>query len=202
MSSDREWTAKCPIHMARLASIDRVCATLLESRVLKITAILASVVVGLAFAGIDSALAQETPKASGLPLPRFVSLRSEEVNLRTGPGVQYPVDWVYKRRNMPVEVLAEFGTWRKVRDIQGTQGWVHQSLLSSNRWVTITGQARTLRRRADSNSPAVARIEPGAHAQIAECPEDNGWCRVTAGGYEGWLRRVEVWGVYPRELIK
>ena len=130
--------------MARLASIDRVCATLLESRVLKITAILASVVVGLAFAGIDSALAQETPKASGLPLPRFVSLRSEEVNLRTGPGVQYPVDWVYKRRNMPVEVLAEFGTWRKVRDIQGTQGWVHQSLLSSNRWVTITGQARTV----------------------------------------------------------
>lgn len=122
--------------------------------------------------------------------------------MRTGPGVQYPVDWVYKRRNMPVEVLAEFGTWRKIRDIQGTQGWVHQSLLSSNRWVTVTGQARTLRRRADASSPAVARLEPGVNAQIVECPEDNGWCRMTSGGYEGWLRRVEVWGVYPRENIK
>jgi SH3-like domain-containing protein len=174
--------------------------------VLKVAAITVSILLGLAFAmavsRVDVASAQETPKASGLPLPRFVSLRSEEVNMRTGPGVQYPVDWVYKRRNMPVEVLAEFGTWRKVRDIQGTQGWVHQSLLSSNRWVTITGQARTLRRRADSSSPAVARIEPGAHAQVVECPEENGWCRMTAGGYEGWLRRVEVWGVYPRENIK
>ena len=162
-----------------------------------------SLVIGLAIvAGAEPVSAQETPKASGLPLPRFVSLRSEEVNMRTGPGVQYSVDWVYKRRNLPVEVLAEFGTWRKVRDIQGTQGWVHQSLLSSNRWVTVTGQARTLRRRADANSPAVARVEPGANAQVLECPEDNGWCRMNAGGYEGWLRRVEVWGVYPRENIK
>src|SRR5690606_25372001 len=108
----------------------------------------------------------EGPKASGLPLPRFVSFRAEEVNLRTGPGVQYPVDWVYRRRNLPVEVIAEFGTWRKVRDIQGTQGWVHQSLLSSNRFVAITGQTRTLRRRADAQSPAVARVEPGVIAQV------------------------------------
>src|SRR3990167_9515481 len=83
------------------------------------------------------ALAQEASQAplqaSGLPLPRFVSLRAEEVNMRAGPGVRYPVDWVYKRKNMPVEVIAEFGTWRKVRDIQGTQGWIHQSMLSSNR---------------------------------------------------------------------
>lgn len=147
-------------------------------------------------------MAQETLKASGLPLPRFVSLRSDEVNMRTGPGVQYPVDWVYKRKYMPVEVLAEFGTWRKVRDIQGTQGWVHQSLLSANRWVTITGQTRTLRRRADAQSPAVARVDPGVNAQVVECVEDNGWCRMNVGGYEGWMRRVEVWGVYPRENVK
>jgi SH3-like domain-containing protein len=141
-------------------------------------------------------------QASGLPLPRFVSLRAEEVNMRTGPGVRYPVDWVYKRRNMPVEVIAEFGTWRKVRDIQGTQGWIHQSMLSNNRWVTITGQTRTLRRKADSQAPAVARVEPGASAQVLECPDESGWCRVTAGGYDGWLRRVEFWGLYPRETVK
>lgn len=122
--------------------------------------------------------------------------------MRTGPGVRYPVDWVYKRKYMPLEVIAEFGTWRKVRDIQGTQGWIHQSMLSNNRWITITGQTRTLRRKPDSQAAAVARIEPGASAQLVECPEDTGWCRVTAGGYEGWLRRVEFWGVYPRETIK
>lgn len=152
------------------------------------------------------ALAQDAPQAplqaSGLPLPRFVSLRAEEVNMRAGPGVRYPVDWVYKRKNMPVEVIAEFGTWRKVRDIQGTQGWIHQSMLSSNRWVTITGQARTLRRKADSQAPAVARVEPGASAQVIECPDESGWCRLSAGGYDGWLRRVEFWGLYPRETVK
>ena len=152
------------------------------------------------------ALAQEASQAplqaSGLPLPRFVSLRAEEVNMRAGPGVRYPVDWVYKRKNMPVEVIAEFGTWRKVRDIQGTQGWIHQSMLSSNRWVTITGPARTLRRKADSQAPAVARVEPGAMAQVLECPDESGWCRLSAGGYDGWLRRVEFWGLYPRETVK
>ena len=108
------------------------------------------------------ALAQEASQAplqaSGLPLPRFVSLRAEEVNMRAGPGVRYPVDWVYKRKNMPVEVIAEFGTWRKVRDIQGTQGWIHQSMLSSNRWVTITGPARTLRRKEIGRASCRERV--------------------------------------------
>ena len=150
--------------------------------------------------------AQDSPQASlqstGLPLPRFVSLRADEVNMRSGPGVRYPVDWVYKRKNMPVEVIAEFGTWRKVRDIQGTQGWIHQSMLSSARWVTVTGQTRTLRRKPDSQSSAVARVEPDVSAQVLECPADSGWCRISAGGYEGWLRRVEFWGLYPREAVK
>ncbi len=156
----------------------------------------------LALAVAASAAAEEGPQATGLPLPRFVSLRADEVNMRTGPGVRYPVDWVYKRKYMPLEVIAEFGTWRKVRDIQGTQGWIHQSMLSNNRWITITGQTRTLRRKPDSQAAAVARIEPGASAQLVECPEDTGWCRVTSSGYEGWLRRVEFWGVYPRETLK
>jgi SH3-like domain-containing protein len=171
--------------------------------VFKKLATLVLAIVGLALADVVAAQQPESPQPTGLPLPRFVSLRSEEVNLRTGPGVRYPVDWVYKRKNMPVEVIAEFGTWRKIRDIQGTQGWVHQSLLSNNRWVTITGQTRTLRRRADSQSPAVARVEPGVSAQILECPEaEGGWCRINAGGQDGWMRRVEFWGLYPREIIK
>ena len=84
-------------------------------------------------------------KGTGLPLPRYVSLRAGEVNLRTGPGVQYPVDWVYLRQNLPMEIIAEYGTWRKVRDWQGTQGWVHQSMVSGLRTLIITGNTRTVR---------------------------------------------------------
>ena len=109
-------------------------------------------------------------KSTGLPLPRFVSLRVGEVNLRTGPGVQYPVDWVYLRQNLPVEIVAEYGTWRKIRDVQGAQGWIHQSMLSGARFVTITGQMRTLRRQADAKSRPVARIEPGAIGELLNCP--------------------------------
>ena len=122
--------------------------------------------------------------------------------MRTGPGVRYPVDWVYKRRNMPVEIIAEFGTWRKVRDVQGTEGWIHQSMLSGNRTLAVTGQTRTLRQHPDSKSLAVARVEPGAVGGIQTCPEGSGWCQLSFGKYNGWLRRVEFWGTYPSERIK
>ena len=89
--------------------------------------------------------AQAQTNGSGLPLPRFVSLRAAEVNMRTGPGVQYPVEWVYRRQALPMEVIAEYGTWRKVRDWQGTQGWVHQSMLGGRRTLIVTGKVRTVR---------------------------------------------------------
>lgn len=140
-------------------------------------------------------------QGSGLPLPRFVSLRASEVNMRIGPGVRYPVDWVYKRQQLPVEVIAEFGTWRKVRDGHGTQGWIHQSMLSSHRSLQITGRTRTLRSDAESQSVAVARVEPGVIGQLLECPESIGWCRVKVGRFEGWLRRAEFWGAHPGEAV-
>lgn len=139
---------------------------------------------------------------SGLPLPRFVSLRASEVNLRTGPGVQYPVEWVYQRQNLPMEIVAEFGTWRKVRDWQGTQGWVHQSMLAGRRNLVVTGAERTLRARSDIKSPAVARIEPGAIGQLLLCAGESNWCRVAFSGYQGWLRRVEFWGIYRDEMVE
>ena len=108
--------------------------------------------IGAVAPGLEAAI-----KGTGLPLPRYVSLRAGEVNLRTGPGVQYPVDWVYLRQNLPMEIIAEYGTWRKVRDWQGTQGWVHQSMVSGLRTLIITGTTRTVRRKADAKSPPVAR---------------------------------------------
>ena len=149
----------------------------------------------------DVATAQTEQAASGLPLPRFVSLRSDKVRMRTGPGVRYPIDWVYKRQNMPMEVVAEFGTWRKVRDFQGTEGWMHQSMLSNKRTLAVTGQTRTLRFNSDSKSPAVARIEPSVTGKITRCRKNAGWCKLSFGKYEGWLRRVEFWGAYPTEKI-
>lgn len=137
---------------------------------------------------------------SGLPLPRFVSFRSDEINMRTGPGIQYPVDWVYSRRGLPVEIIAEFETWRKVRDWEGTQGWVHQSLLSGKRMVIVTGEIRNLRAKPDPASRIVARIEPTVIGELNDCAA--GWCRVVVKGTQGWLRHVDMWGVYKDEAFK
>lgn len=158
----------------------------------------------LFLATVLPALAQTPPRDTAPPsggnLPRFVSLRSDEVNLRTGPGVRYPVEWVLQRRYMPVEVLAEFENWRKIRDWQGTEGWVHQSMLSGRRYAIVQGDLRVIRRQADPNSPAVARLEPGVVAQIVECKDQ--WCRLDANGFKGWLPRSEFWGVYANEAVK
>jgi len=157
----------------------------------------------IAIAAIGAAAAADAAKkGSGLPLPRFVSLRAGEVNLRTGPGVQYPVDWVYQRQNLPVEIIAEYGTWRKVRDWQGTQGWVHQSMVAPKRTFIVTGDIRTIHRKSDPNSPAVARIEPGVIGRLIACPDVSGWCRVEVGGLAGWLRRVEIWGINRDEVMQ
>jgi len=145
------------------------------------------------------ALAAET---SGLPLPRFVSLRSDEVNLRTGPGVRYPVDWIYARRDMPVEVIAEFETWRKIRDWQGTEGWVHQSMLSARRMVVVTSSQRKLRSDPEEKAPAIALLDPNVMGRLLSCPRNRTYCRVEVDNIQGWLKRDEFWGVYSGEYIE
>jgi SH3-like domain-containing protein len=135
-----------------------------------------------------------------LPIPRYVSLRSDEVNIRTGPGVQYPIEWVFTRRSMPVEVVEQFEHWRKIRDIEGTTGWVHQSMLSGKRFAIVTGEVRGLRRKPEQGSGDAARLEPGVIGQILEC--QGQFCRIEAGGMKGWLARSEFWGTYPNETVK
>ena len=147
-------------------------------------------------AAVESATAAD----SGLPVPRFVTLRSDKVNVRAGPGVQYPVEWVFQRKGMPVEVVAEHDNYRKVRDIEGTTGWVHQNLLSSRRGIIVNGATRALRRLPEDGATTVARIEPDVIGQLLECRGQ--WCRAEAGGYRGWLKRSEFWGVYPDEKVE
>jgi SH3-like domain-containing protein len=144
-------------------------------------------------------LAAET---SGLPLPRFVSLRSDEVNLRSGPGVRYPVDWVYSRRDLPVEVIAEFEVWRKIRDWQGAEGWVNQTFLSARRMVVVTGKQRALRAEPDDKAPALAMLDMTVVARLISCPRGKNYCRIEAGNIQGWLKRDEFWGVYAGEYIE
>ena len=159
-------------------------------------------VLALAAVLATTAAAEALAEGSGLPLPRFVSLRADQVNLRTGPGVQYPVEWVYQRRNLPVEIIAEYRTWRKIRDWQSTQGWVHQSMLSGSRSIIVTGKRRSLRSSPDTKSAPVALIESGVVARLNECPTGGAWCRVEAENLNGWLRKVEFWGAYRDEVYK
>lgn len=143
------------------------------------------------------AAAQE---ASGLPLPRFVSVNTERANMRTGPGERYPVEWVLVRKGMPVEVLAEYQHWRKVRNADGTVGWIHKSLLSGNRFVLITGAVRSLRKRPIADSPVVVRAGPGVVARLVSCRRQ--WCDLMIGRQRGWLARAEFWGVYADEELE
>ncbi|MEE8172466.1 MAG: SH3 domain-containing protein [Alphaproteobacteria bacterium] len=135
-----------------------------------------------------------------LPLPRFVSLKAAEVNLRTGPGTRYPIDWVYQRRALPVEIINEFGNWRRVRDSEGTMGWIHRALLSGRRTALVAPPERMFHRAPDADAPAVFRAAPGVLVNIISC--DGAWCHVERGDAKAWTRQGGLWGVYPGELIE
>jgi SH3-like domain-containing protein len=138
---------------------------------------------------------------AGLPIPRFVSLRTNPINMRTGPGVRYPVDWVYQRRHLPVEVVAEFDTWRRIRDPDGTEGWVHQSMITGRRTAVVKGGTQTLRRTNADTAEKVADLEKGVIVNVQRCPAGP-FCRVEVNGLQGWLRRDQIWGVYPDETVE
>jgi SH3-like domain-containing protein len=146
----------------------------------------------------------QTPTLDKTPpsdkVPRFASLRSDEVNLRVGPGENYPIEWVLKRKDMPVEIVERFENWRRVRDWQGDKGWVLDRMIADRRDVIVDGAVRVLYRQPDPRSPIVARAEPGVVARLIAF--QGPWCHIEAGGFEGWVQRGEVWGVYPNETLQ
>jgi SH3-like domain-containing protein len=145
-------------------------------------------------------LAVTAQTATGDKLPRFVSLRSDEVNLRVGPGENYPIEWIYKRKDMPVEIIEEYQNWRKVQDWQGTKGWVLDRMVYGKRAVIVEGGVQALYRLPDRASQIVARAENGVIARLLEF--QGPWCRVEAGGFKGWIERNEVWGVFEDETLQ
>ena len=159
-------------------------------------------------APVSDAIAQSaTTGKTGLPVPRFVSLKSARVNMRIGPGKQFKVVWLYLRKGLPIEIIQEYDNWRKVRDPEGAEGWILHSLLSGKRTTIINpgeiGKEAgivNMYKEASGESELVARIEPGVIAQLMACQEQ--WCRVSADGTEGFLEKKTLWGVYPDELIE
>ena len=150
----------------------------------------------------ELALPAEPQRGSntGLALPRFAALRSDEVNFRTGPGTRYPIEWVYKRRDLPVVIEREFEVWRLVRDQEGVKGWVHQATLVGRRMVVVTGSERTLRREPGQGA-AVALLKPGVIGRLRGCEASARWCEVQVQDHRGWLARDEFWGIYPGEAV-
>jgi len=140
-----------------------------------------------------------TQGLSGLPVPRFVSLKSDKAYLRTGPGDRYPVQWVYVRKGLPVEVVREYGIWRQVRDIGGSVGWMNKQLIGGTRTAVVTGTVRTMFGTPDLQARAVWRIAPGAIVRVVLCSE--AWCRVDRGGKSGYILRAQLWGVGATEAI-
>ena len=136
-----------------------------------------------------------------LPLPRFASLRSDKVYMRAGPGLRYPIRWVYRRENLPMEIIQEFDSWRKIRDYDGEEGWVHQSLLSGLRTVMVRGEDGPLpvREKPEENARMVVRLEPTVIAKAEKCQPD--WCRIEVGGYKGWIEKKVLWGIYDDEEL-
>lgn len=136
---------------------------------------------------------------STLPIPRFVSLKAAAVNFHVGPGTDYPTDWQYVRKSLPVEVIAEFGHWRLLRDVKGNQGWVHRNLLSGKRTALITGdKICLLYDEPNTETAIVAKLEKNVICQLKECRKD--WCYVEINRIKGWIKRKNTWGTYAHEL--
>lgn len=152
---------------------------------------------------------EATPGVTGLPVPRFVSLKADRVNLRQGPGTEYPTAWVLSRAGMPVEVLKEFEAWRQIRDSDGTTGWVLGSMLSGRRtalvlpWEIKAGTPPpevALKETNRENSRPVAMVEAGVIAGVRSC--DRLWCHIVVGDLKGYVEQPKLWGVYPDETIR
>lgn len=148
---------------------------------------------------ITASLTQpEVGPVTRLPIPRYVSMKATKANVRRGPSVTHRIDWVFMRRNMPLQVVAEFGHWRRVVDQEGVGGWIHYSLISGVRTVLIQSDMLDIHTRPNGKSPVSAQLELGVVANLDQCTAD--WCRVSVAGYKGWAPKTALWGVDPDEL--
>lgn len=160
------------------------------------------------------AIGEETPTASlskvagqlgpsGLPIPRFVSLKAEKVNVRKGPSSDHPVAWVFQSKGLPVEIIAEFETYRRIRDSDGTEGWILQNMLAGKRTAVVApwrkDQLTALHTDAAENSGIIANLSSGAMGDIKSC--NGNWCKISVNDYSGYVEQSMLWGAYPGEVV-
>lgn len=142
----------------------------------------------------DPALGSSTNR----PVPRYVSLKTDEGNVRRGPSLEHRIDWVFRHREMPLRVTAEFEHWRRVEDSEGQGGWIYYTMLSGNRTVLVTAPKTELHRTPDAKAQVVAVAEEGVIAELGACKID--WCQISADGIDGWVPKTMIWGVDPKEI--
>jgi len=156
--------------------------------------------------GVISVHAQQAVgSATGLAIPRYVSLKSDHVNLREGPSKDHATKWIYQRPGLPVEITAEYEIWRRIRDSEGAEGWVLHSLLSGKRTVLVSPWKKDappfpLRAEPGDDANITAKLSPGVIAGVKKC--DGTWCRLKGEGYDGYMPQTNLWGVYPGEKVE
>jgi SH3-like domain-containing protein len=146
--------------------------------------------------------AADTPvrgAVTNLPLPRFVSLKASEGNVRRGPSLDHRIDWILKHRNTPLQVVAEYGHWRKVLDFEGAGGWIHYALLSGSRMVIVRDELLDLKQQPKTESLSKAQLQQNVIARVSAC--ESKWCKITAGGYKGWVQKTALWGVSSDDIF-
>jgi len=153
----------------------------------------------LTTANIPVTATARTVGESGLPLPRFVSLGVTKANMRVGPKQTHPIQWVYQKKGTPLEIIEEYEAWRRVRDIDGTTGWMHRRLLVGKRTAIITADWASIRTQPDVTAPLTVRAEKGVAGTLEECTQR--WCLITIQGRDGWIEKDLIWGVYPIEVF-
>ena len=165
--------------------------------------LVATAVAGPLALATPAGAAQSVGSSTGLPVPRYVSLKSDRVNMREGPSRDHQTSWVFQRAGLPVEITAESDTWRKVRDSEGTEGWVLKGLLAGKRTALVAPwrkkEVRPLRSQASDDASLVANLQTGVLADVKKC--DGRWCRVYGEGFDGFMRQEDLWGIYPGETV-
>ena len=164
----------------------------------------AAVVVAASVASARAAGNMANGPVSGLPVPRFVSLKPDKVNVRGGPNRDHDVTWQYTRSGLPVEITAESDNWRRIRDSDGAEGWVYHSMLAGRRTAVVTAKDKDepvpLHAKADPQAAVTARLQSGVLAAVKACT--GSWCRIVGSGFDGWIVQDRLWGVYPNEKVE
>ena len=165
--------------------------------------IIFTVLMSLAFfSGTVNAQEENYKGETGLAIPRFVSLHSDRTNARSGPGSRYPIEWIYLQKGAPVEIIAEFELWRKIKDWQGAESWVHKITLSGKRSVKIiTPGENNVYAKDDYQSRIVAKVEDDVVGEIKKCPTNNDFCLMSFEHVEGWIPKQSIYGIYLEEII-